>query len=74
MFYAPLNELNLRPAQAIHIGDHLIDDIQGAANVGMHSIWVNLNEQLRLGQDVKPTQEVSGLAAIVPAVEQISAT
>ena len=74
MFRAPLNELDLRPAQAIHIGDHLIDDIQGAANVGMHSIWVNLTEQDRQPQDIEPTQEVSGLLAIISAVEQISST
>lgn len=72
MFYAPLNELDLQPSQAIHIGDHLVDDIEGAANVGMHSIWVNLTEQNRQHDDVEPTQEVSTLSGVNTAVDRIS--
>jgi HAD superfamily hydrolase (TIGR01509 family) len=74
MFYAPLKELDLQPQQAIHIGDHLVDDIQGAANVGMHSIWVNLTQQNQELVDVAPTREVSDLLGVNAAVEQISST
>jgi FMN hydrolase / 5-amino-6-(5-phospho-D-ribitylamino)uracil phosphatase len=71
MFHAPLKVLSLKPAQAIHIGDHLVDDIEGAANVGMHSIWVNLNAQQTAPGAVTPTREVTNLHAVAPAVTEI---
>lgn len=71
MFHAPLIELDLHPGQAVHIGDHLVDDIHGANAVGMHSIWVNLTEQARNQDDTAPTREVAELAAVVAAVEDI---
>jgi putative hydrolase of the HAD superfamily len=69
MFEAPLSAMRLKPEQAIHIGDHLVDDIQGADGVGMHSIWVNLVG----GQpaDVTPSREVTHLSAVKDAVQQI---
>ncbi len=69
MFEAPLSAMRLKPEQAIHIGDHLVDDIQGADRVGMHSIWVNLVG----GQpaDVTPSREVTHLSAVKDAVQQI---
>jgi len=71
MFNAPLEELSLRPSQAIHVGDHLVDDIQGANDVGMHSVWVNLTNQSRGSNDAQPTREVNNLEAVIGAVEAI---
>ena len=72
MFLAPLTELDLHAHQAIHIGDHLVDDIHGANEVGMHSIWVNLNDHTPSAQDSTPTHEVATLAAVVEAVDAIN--
>ncbi len=81
MFLAPLQALNLAPHQAIHIGDHLIDDIQGAADVGMHSVWVNLqevpvkHEASQAEPDhlkVQPSAEVSHLSEVAEAVARIA--
>lgn len=72
MFHAPLTALDLVPEQAIHIGDHLIDDIQGAADVGMHSIWVNLTASEREHHHTEPSREVSCLTEVRNAVEEIS--
>ncbi len=71
MFHAPLTELDLHPQQAVHIGDHLVDDIHGANAVGMHSIWVNLTEHYRSDNDSTPTREVADLSAVAQAVEDI---
>jgi putative hydrolase of the HAD superfamily len=71
MFQAPLTELDLHPGQAVHIGDHLVDDIHGASAVGMHSIWVNLTAQARARDDTAPTREVAELTAVVAAVDDI---
>ena len=71
MFQAPLSELELHPTQAVHVGDHLVDDIHGANAVGMHTIWVNLTDQQRTHADSEPTHEVDNLAAVVHAVEDL---
>ncbi|XOV83921.1 MAG: HAD family hydrolase [bacterium] len=70
MFEAPLSALQLKPDQAIHVGDHLIDDIQGAEDVGMHSIWVNLTGAQAAG--VTPSREVRHLDAVTEAVNDIA--
>ena len=74
MFHAPLQHLGLKPSEAIHIGDHLVDDIAGAADVGMHTIWVNLVNTQRDADDPLPTREVSNLAAVETAVEHIDSS
>ena len=45
MFRRALARANVQPAQAVHVGDHPVDDIEGARNVGMATIWVRLAEQ-----------------------------
>lgn len=72
MFNAPLLEFGLDPHQAVHIGDHLVDDIHGANEVGMHSIWVNLTGQVRDDSDTSPTREVRDLTSVVAAVDDIA--
>lgn len=72
MFHAPLTELDLNPHQAVHIGDHLVDDIHGANAVGMHTIWVNLTDHVRSDADTEPTREVDNLAAVIHAVDDIN--
>jgi len=72
MFHAPLTALSLHPRQAIHIGDHLVDDVQGADDVGMFSIWVNRTEQTRQAQDANPTREVADLHEVAGAVADIN--
>jgi HAD superfamily hydrolase (TIGR01549 family) len=41
MFLAALERADVAPHEALHIGDHPIDDIQGAQAVGMKTLWVN---------------------------------
>ena len=33
-------ELKLEPSQCLYVGDHPINDIQGAKNAGMHALWI----------------------------------
>ncbi len=41
MFLAALHEAGVAAHEALHIGDHPVDDIQGAQAVGMKTLWVN---------------------------------
>lgn len=40
-FLAALERAGVEPHQALHIGDHPIDDIQGAREAGLHTLWFN---------------------------------
>jgi len=73
MFHAALNEAGAAPAQSIHVGDHLVDDIQGARNVGMHTIWVNLRDQPHPEPPAAPTHTVAVLTEIPQRIEVIRA-
>ena len=41
MFEAALDCAAVSPAQAVHVGDDPIRDVQGAADVGMRTVWLN---------------------------------
>jgi len=41
MFDAALERAGVVAVDAVHIGDQPIDDVQGAKDVGMHTIWFN---------------------------------
>ena len=41
MFLAALERAGVAPHETLHIGDHPVDDMQGAQAVGMKTLWVN---------------------------------
>lgn len=41
VFRTACEHLGLDPAQVLHIGDHPVQDILGAARIGMKTVWVN---------------------------------
>ena len=73
MFEAALRHAGVAPNEAIHVGDHLVDDVQGARAVGMHTVWVNLSGNAAGPEAPAPTREVRKLADIPAAVDVISA-
>ena len=68
MFEAALDHAAVTPAQMIHVGDNLVDDIQGASEVGAHSIWVNFSDAPAA---TLPSATVNTLADIPAAIERI---
>lgn len=62
-FLAALERAGAEPNETLHIGDHPVDDIQGAQTVGMHTLWFN-----RLGLEwpdlARPHGEVRCLSEI----------
>ena len=44
MFKRALAHAGVAAEEAVHVGDHPIDDIQGATNAGMKTIWANLQQ------------------------------
>ncbi len=66
MFVAALQRAGVAAHEALHIGDHPQDDIQGAQAVGMKTLWVNLDKKPWPDAIAPPDFTVTTLAQIVP--------
>lgn len=71
MFQAALQHTRVTADESVHIGDHPVDDIQGAASVGMHTVWVNFGQDALPPGTTQPTFTVNRLQDISQVVEQI---
>lgn len=72
MFSAVLSQAKVPAAQAVHIGDHLSDDILGANRAGMHSIWFNRDGAYENDGSSKPSAEVQSLSALPNSIAQLA--
>ncbi|OMF21464.1 hypothetical protein BK133_28265 [Paenibacillus sp. FSL H8-0548] len=54
IFEAACNALQLGPDQCIYIGDHPLNDIEGAHLAGLSTIWIKVNQPWREGLVAKP--------------------
>ena len=69
MFERAMVHAGVTPDEAVHVGDHAVDDVQGAAAVGMATVWVNLS-----GADDEPpaTATVTRLRDLPPTLARLS--
>jgi putative hydrolase of the HAD superfamily len=71
MFLAALQRAGTLPHGAVHIGDHLDDDIAGAQAVGMHTIWVDLDRKGLPEGAIRPSLVVNALKDLPEAIASI---
>jgi putative hydrolase of the HAD superfamily len=71
MFEIPLNELNCKATNAIHIGDMVETDVKGANDFNMLSIWLNDSNEINT-TDIEPDYEISQISDAVPIIRSIS--
>ena len=57
------------PGQAIHVGDSLRDDVEGAANAGMKTVWVDYQHQPKSS---RATTTVHNLRDVEAAIRRIA--
>ncbi len=72
MFRAALARAEVEAHQMIHVGDNPVDDIRGAHDVGIATIWINLD-----GRNVESppaTRTVHRLGDIPNAIDEIERT
>ncbi len=62
-FQQALGELNVTAREAMMIGDNPVNDIAGAAQLGMQTVWVNRSGEAFSGP-IKPDHEVSDLSEL----------
>ncbi len=70
IFRAALAHAMAEPHQAVHVGDHPVDDIRGASDVGMHTILVNLDGREQVVQ-TQPTASICSLADLPAEIDRI---
>lgn len=68
MFEAALERSGVTADDAVHVGDQPIDDVQGAKDVGMHTIWFNPDGAR---DTVGATAEVSRLREIPQVIARL---
>lgn len=72
VFLAALARAQVKPAHSIHIGDHPQDDIFGAQQVGMRTIWFNPEQKAWTGEREPDAQisQISQLPAVIKRFDQ----
>ena len=73
MFEAVLNKAGVEAKSCIHVGDDYEDDIVGASNAGIASIWLNHQHQSDPSMNLA-TKVVSKVTEVPRAVELIRGT
>ena len=75
LFLMVLFQAGVKPHEAVHVGDHPVDDIEGATKVGMNTIQLQW-EHHGHKREVSPcaTRVVHDLASIPQALREISAS
>jgi len=68
-FEEALRRAGVPAAQAVHIGDHPSDDIQGARNAGMRAVWFNPQGKPWDGDD-HPDAEIRTLDQLPTLLER----
>ena len=71
MFHAALDHAGAQPEQMVHVGDHPEDDIRAAANLGIHTVWVNLTGE-RYPEDAPATLEVTDLREVPTRIDELA--
>lgn len=64
IFGAACDLLNLNADEVLHIGDHPVEDIKGAADFGMRTVWINRKQQ-EWEHEYEPHAQVQNLTQLV---------
>ena len=60
VFEVALNRMNVRPNEAVMVGDNLVSDIKPAQDLGLTGVWFNKN-QISNNKPIKPDFEIAYL-------------
>lgn len=69
VFLAALARAQVKPEHSIHIGDHPYDDVFGAQQVGMRTIWFNPEGHAWTGER-EPDAQVSQISQLPDLIKQ----
>jgi HAD superfamily hydrolase (TIGR01509 family) len=74
IFLMTLKALGVSPAESVHVGDHVQNDVVGANRAGMKTIWIEgfYSREDSCDPHSEPDITVSGLGMVVSAVEKLA--
>jgi FMN hydrolase / 5-amino-6-(5-phospho-D-ribitylamino)uracil phosphatase len=71
MFQAALAKTGVDPGQIVHVGDNPEHDILGASQVGLRTVWVNLQGAVWNRADIVPDGQVLRLSELPAVIRSI---
>jgi FMN hydrolase / 5-amino-6-(5-phospho-D-ribitylamino)uracil phosphatase len=71
MFRAALDKAGVSASEIVHVGDDPRHDIQGARDIGMHTVWVNIR-QLAWPGGARADREITSLQQLPAAIDGIT--
>ena len=74
IFLRTLRSMGASPAQAVHVGDHLVNDVVGAKRCGLKTVWITgfYDGEHPSGPDAEPDVTVAELGLVVPAIAELT--
>ena len=74
IFLLTLRTLDAAPGQTVHVGDSIRNDIAGAKDCGLKTVWITGFSEREDPSDpaTEPDETVDGLGAVVAAIERLS--
>ncbi|MFW9938272.1 MAG: HAD family hydrolase [Candidatus Thorarchaeota archaeon] len=71
LFETALTNLKVKPHNAIHVGDLLETDIQGAKNSNMLSVWIN-DLSMPRSVEIQPDYEIRQISEVIDIIQNLS--
>ena len=71
IFLQSARALGTPPSEVVHVGDHLRNDVFGASQAGMMTIWIEPPDDNRPDLDVRPDVTVPSLGHVCSALESL---
>ena len=74
IFMMTLRSLGATPEQAIHVGDHVLNDVVGAKRCGLKTVWITgfYEREDPNDPESEPDATVSGLGEVVAAIAKLA--
>ena len=72
IYQCTTDALGISPEQAIHVGDHLKNDVQGAKQAGLKVIWIEGFDDGQVDSNQPPDAIVASLGQVVPALDRLA--
>lgn len=68
IFELATRKLGLRPEECLYVGDHPVNDIEGASKAGMATIWMKVNQPWLEQLEAKPLHTIEQLNELLKLI------
>lgn len=74
LFHKMLNTLKVTPEETVYVGDRQLEDVQGAAAVGIQAVWINRPDNPADPDLPEPAYQISSLLELPGLLENWPST